>query len=92
MASLKSLQTINAGGCGTKGTLLHFGGNVNWYNHYGRRYGNSLKNKRIFLKKKKKNKLLYDPAIPFLGIHSEETKIERDTYIPLLIAALYYNS
>ena len=31
----------------------------------------------------------YDPAIPLLGIHPEETKIERDTCIPLFIAALF---
>ena len=31
----------------------------------------------------------YDPAIPLLGIYSEETKIERNTCIPLLIAALF---
>ena len=31
----------------------------------------------------------YDPAIPFLGIYPEETKIEKDTCIPLLIAALF---
>ena len=30
----------------------------------------------------------YDPAIP-LGIYPEETKIERDTCIPLFIAALF---
>ena len=30
----------------------------------------------------------YDPAIPLLGIYPEETKIEKDTYIPLFIAAL----
>ena len=30
-----------------------------------------------------------DPAIPLLGIYPEETKIERDTYIPLFIAALF---
>ena len=23
-------------GCGEKGTLLHYCGNVNWYNHYGK--------------------------------------------------------
>ena len=34
-------------------------------------------------------KLPYDPAIPLLGIYPEETKIERDTYIPLFIAALF---
>ena len=30
-----------------------------------------------------------DPAIPLLGIYPEENKIERDTYIPLFIAALF---
>ena len=31
----------------------------------------------------------YDPAIPLLDIYPEETKIERDTCIPLFIAALF---
>ena len=31
----------------------------------------------------------YDPAIPFLGIYPEETKIEKDTCIPLFTATLY---
>ena len=31
----------------------------------------------------------YDPAIPLLGIYPKETKIERDTCIPLFIAALF---
>ena len=31
----------------------------------------------------------YDPAVPLLGIYPKETKIERDTCIPLLIAALF---
>ena len=31
----------------------------------------------------------YDPAIPLLGIYPEETKIEKDTYIPLFIAAVF---
>ena len=34
-------------------------------------------------------KLPYDSAIPPLGIHPEETKIERDTCIPLFTAALF---
>ena len=34
-------------------------------------------------------KPLYDPEIPLLGIYPEETKIERDTRIPLFIAALF---
>ena len=31
----------------------------------------------------------YDPAVPLLGIYPEETKIERNTCIPLFIAALF---
>ena len=31
----------------------------------------------------------YDPAIPLLGIHPEETETERDTCIPLFVAALF---
>ena len=31
----------------------------------------------------------YDLAIPLLGIYPEETKIERNTCIPLFIAALF---
>ena len=31
----------------------------------------------------------YDPAIPLLGIYPEKTKIEKDTCIPLFIAALF---
>ena len=33
--------------------------------------------------------LLYDPAIPLLGIHTEETRIERDTCTSMFIAALF---
>ena len=33
--------------------------------------------------------LPYDPAIPLLGIHTKETRIERDTGIPMFIAALF---
>ena len=31
----------------------------------------------------------YNPAIPLLGIYPEETKIEKDTCIPLFIATLF---
>ena len=48
---------------------------------YGRQYGDSLKKLGI--------KPPYDPAIPFLGIYPEETKIEKDTCIQLFIAALF---
>ena len=33
--------------------------------------------------------LPYDPAIPLLGIHTEEIRIERDTCTPMFIAALF---
>ena len=32
--------------------------------------------------------LPYHPAIPLLGIHNEETRIERDTCTPMFITAL----
>ena len=41
------------------------------------------------LLKKLKIELSYDPAIPLLGIYPAETKIEKDTCIPLFIAALF---
>ena len=33
--------------------------------------------------------LPFDPAIPLLGIHTEETGIERDMCTPMFIAALF---
>ena len=33
--------------------------------------------------------LPYDSAIPLLGIHTEETRIERDMGTPMFIAALF---
>ena len=39
--------------------------------------------------KKLEIELLYDPAIPLLGIHTEETRIERDTCSPMFITALF---
>ena len=38
--------------------------------------------------KKLEIELPYDPTIPLLGIHTEETRIERDTCTPMFIAAL----
>ena len=63
-------------GCGERERSYTVGGNVNWYSHYGRWYGESFKNLG--------KKLPYNPGIPLLGIYSEETKIEKDTCIPLL--------
>ena len=39
--------------------------------------------------KKLEIELPYDPAIPLLGIHTEETRIERDMCTPVFIAALF---
>ena len=39
--------------------------------------------------KKLEIELPYDPAIPLLDIHTEETRRERDTCTPLFIAALF---
>ena len=39
--------------------------------------------------KKLQIELPYDPAIPLLGIHTEETRIERDTCTPMFITALF---
>ena len=39
--------------------------------------------------KKLETELPYNPAIPLQGIHTEETRIERDTSTPIFIAALF---
>ena len=41
--------------------------------------------------KKLEIELPYDPAIPLLGIHTEETRIERDVY-PNVHRSTVYNS
>ena len=42
--------------------------------------------------KKLRIKLPHEPAIPLLGIHSEKTITERDTYTPMFIVALFINT
>ena len=39
--------------------------------------------------KKLEIELPYDPVIPLLGIHTEETRIEKDTCTPMFIATLF---
>ena len=39
--------------------------------------------------KKLEIELPYDPAIPLLGIHTEEIRIERDTCTPMFTIALF---
>ena len=43
----------------------------------------------MFFLKKLKIELPYEPAIPLLGIYPEKTVIQRDTCIPIFIAALF---
>ena len=61
-------------------------GTVNRCSHNGKQYGESSKKK-----KKKGIELLYDPAIPLLGIYLKNaiTLIWKDICTPLFIAALF---
>ena len=68
-------------GCGEKGTLLHC-----WW---GCKLVQPLWRTVWRFFKKLEIELPYDPAIPLLGIHTEETRIERDTCTPMFITALF---
>ena len=67
-------------GCGEKETLLHC-----WWKC---KLTQPLWKTEWRFFKKQRIKPPYDPAFPLLGIYSEETKIERDTGIPLFVEAL----
>ena len=83
----KNLQTINAGEDVEKTEpSWTVGGNAIWYSQYGEQYRGSLKKTRT-KKKKLGIDLLYDPAIPLLGIYPEKTIIQRDTCTPMFRAA-----
>ena len=66
--------------CGEKGTLLHCWWECKLIQPLWRTVRRFLKKPGITLP--------YDPAIPLLGIHTKETRIERDTCTPVFIAAL----
>ena len=68
-------------GCEEKGMLLHCWWECKSIQPLWKMVWRFLKKSGI--------KPLYDPAIPLLGLYPEETKIEKDTYIPLFIAALF---
>ena len=68
-------------GCGEKGTLLHCWWEFTLVQPLWRTVWRFLKNLAL--------KLPYDPAISLLGIHTEETRIEKDTCTPMFIAALF---
>ena len=68
-------------GCGEKGTLLHCWGECKLVQPLWRTVWRFLKKLEI--------ELPYDPAIPLLGIHTKETRNERDMCTPMFIAALF---
>ena len=68
-------------GCGEKGTLLH----CLWECKLVQPLWITVWQ---FLKKLE-TELPYDPAIPLLSIHTEETRIERDMCNPMFITALF---
>ena len=68
-------------GCGEKGILLHCLWEYKLIQPLWKTAWRFLKKLGI--------KPPYDPAIPLLVIYPEETKIEKDTCIPLFTAALF---
>ena len=68
-------------GCGEKGMLLHCWWECKLIQPLWKTVWRFLKKLEI--------KSPYGPAIPLLGIYPEESKIEKDTCIPLFIAALF---
>ena len=68
-------------GCGEKGTLYHCRWEYKLIQPLWKTVWRFLKNLGI--------KPPYDPAILLLGIYPEETKIEKDTCIPLFIVVLF---
>ena len=68
-------------GCGEKGTLLHCWWECKLVQPLWGTVWRFLKKLEI--------ELPYDPAIPLLGIHTEETRIERDTCTPMFTEALF---
>ena len=67
--------------CGEREPSYTVGGNVNWYNHYGKQYWKYFRKLNI--------ELPYDPAIPLLGIYSDKTFTEK-THVPLCLTAALF--
>ena len=74
-------------GCGEKGTLLHCRWECKLVQPLWRTVWRFLK--KLEKKKKLEIELPHNPEIPLLGIHTEETRSERDTCTPVFITALF---
>ena len=68
-------------GCGEKGTLFHCWWECKLVQPLWRTVWRFLKKLEI--------ELPYDPSIPLLSIHTEETRIERHTCTPMFITELF---
>ena len=68
-------------GCGERETLLHYWWECKLVQPLCRTVWRCLKKLEI--------ELPYDPAIQLQDIYTEVTRIERDTYTPMFIAALF---
>ena len=68
-------------GCGEKGTILHCCWECKLIKPLWKMIWRFLKKLGI--------RPPYDPAIPLLGIYRDETRVEKDTCIPLFIEALF---
>ena len=77
----KSTNNKCCGGCREKGTILHCWWECKLVQPLQRTVWNFLKKLEI--------ELPYDPAIPLLGIHTEETRIERQTRTPMFTTGLF---
>ena len=77
----KSINKKCWGGCGEKGTLLHYWWECKLVQPLWKTVWRYLR--------KLNTELPCDPAIPFLGIYLDKTFLEKDTCTSMFIAALF---